>query len=196
MMHYHGVIYFTEDYGKTWTLSNTLGSYESNIWFNNKGNGFVNVGQYVWTTTDTCKTWKLFAQPDSLSGDVSAVNQVSSGKIFLAGSTFNSKGRIQEVFCQDSSNSTSTNSQATIIKSLNNLGGTSIFPNPSNGRFTLNFSEGKSYQIKVYNSFGQELNSLTTEGSTIEMNIPDVKGIYYVNISTQNNAVSHKLTIE
>ncbi|HKR03709.1 MAG TPA: T9SS type A sorting domain-containing protein [Bacteroidia bacterium] len=78
----------------------------------------------------------------------------------------------------------------------------SIFPNPSNGEFTidlkrmLNPSSDGQRVISIYNMLGEKVYStiINQQSSIINLNMPS--GIYFLNLKTENNSISQKLIIQ
>lgn len=70
----------------------------------------------------------------------------------------------------------------------NTLSNIKLFPNPTNGNFTINL--GKEYTdvcVAVYNMLGQIISSEKyTSAKTISQEIPGAAGVYFVGISTAN----------
>jgi hypothetical protein len=88
------------------------------------------------------------------------------------------------------------------INTLENVQKVDIYPNPSNGHFTLSISTSvkKAFDVKVVNSLGvsiYSLNDLHVDGSVNKIidlqNTPN--GIYSVVLSDKNNQVIRKLVI-
>lgn len=61
------------------------------------------------------------------------------------------------------------------------MGSFSIYPNPSNGQFTLDLSElnESAAQIKIYSVDGREVYTLNNLGSSVDMDISHLKAGYY-----------------
>jgi putative heme degradation protein len=74
-----------------------------------------------------------------------------------------------------------------------------IFPNPSNGVFTITFQNmpNKNSEIEIFNSLGQRINKdvLNTQTKTIDISsFP--KGIYFLKISFGEKYVFKKIITE
>jgi hypothetical protein len=96
------------------------------------------------------------------------------------------------------SSKSNTASQATGINELSNDLAVLIFPNPSNGKFTLQFDNGKltmnNYQLSIYNVFGERiyLSDLKQQKfNEIDLSTAP-KGIYFVKIIDGNKKVTNK----
>lgn len=73
-----------------------------------------------------------------------------------------------------------------------------VFPNPSNGLFTVNLTNLTDSKVKleVYNLVGEKVweNNFSKENPTINLSKLS-KGIYYLSIKTSNNTITKKITI-
>ena len=76
--------------------------------------------------------------------------------------------------------------------------GLSIFPNPSNGVFTINWSEGTSLDFEVFDVLGRSiLKNKTTDGNTsyiIDMN-SYTSGFYLLKIDSGDKQTTKKLIL-
>lgn len=77
-----------------------------------------------------------------------------------------------------------------------------IYPNPSNGLFTVNLSlkNTTDLQIRVTNIQGQEVfvknNFNNLKEINEQINIGNVKGVYFVNIITNNEIITKKIIVQ
>ncbi|MCL9808673.1 endonuclease [Flavobacterium luminosum] len=72
---------------------------------------------------------------------------------------------------------------------------TSIYPNPSNGNFTIDFKEYGDYSIEIFNTLGQKVFSAKENNkNNIEINNVQ-KGIYFVRISKNTQSIVEKIVI-
>lgn len=73
-----------------------------------------------------------------------------------------------------------------------------VYPNPSKGIFTIDFSNNNKHIITIENLLGQEVYSNIYFGtSTTEINLSGYrKGVYLINISDQKNTYSQKILID
>lgn len=86
-----------------------------------------------------------------------------------------------------------------IVTSLNKkkMGELSISPNPSNGLFKLSFDSEGQKLISVYNSIGSLVKTEITSNSNFSMNLSDqAKGVYFVQVKSNNSIKVQKLIIE
>ncbi len=80
------------------------------------------------------------------------------------------------------------------------LNGFTIYPNPTNGQFNLNFlfNESKDLQIDVVNVIGQKVLSTSLSGvkkQTVPVNVSVAEGVYFVVIRTDGMTATRKLVI-
>lgn len=71
-----------------------------------------------------------------------------------------------------------------------------IFPNPSNGIFTLNSEIGKG-EISIYNLLGEIVfqSTINNPASTIDLS-NQANGIYFVNVKTEKGSYTQKISID
>lgn len=82
------------------------------------------------------------------------------------------------------------------VDEVENNSSITIFPNPTKGVFTINFSQ-KIDEVEVFNTLGQAVyNKKTTFNSTTIDLTPFPKGIYLVQIKTNNKVVTKKMIHE
>ena len=69
-----------------------------------------------------------------------------------------------------------------------------VFPNPSNGHFSLNWNKPLKARIKVYNTAGKLLVTMNSVGASIEIVLDDFPtGVYHVIVSHHSGAQALKL---
>ena len=77
-----------------------------------------------------------------------------------------------------------------------------VYPNPNKGQFTLNLTTQKTtdLQIRITNIQGQEVfvknNFDNINVINEEINIGNVKGVYFVNIITNNEVITKKIIVQ
>jgi len=78
------------------------------------------------------------------------------------------------------------------VKNQQELAGLEVFPNPSNGIVqVLNEMNNRQLTIDIYNIEGKKINSVTLKGQkTFEIELPEPKGMYYLNVLDRNNVNS------
>ena len=68
-----------------------------------------------------------------------------------------------------------------------------VYPNPSNGIFTISNKNNIHFKLEIFNSIGQKVSSKTSSNS-IQMQLE--KGIYLVKIITSDGVATKKLIID
>lgn len=72
-----------------------------------------------------------------------------------------------------------------------------IHPNPSKGFFTVSWSETENKTIRVLNALGQEIRTVHTYGVQMNLNIKLLSGIYFIELSGENQpALRQRIIIE
>ncbi len=87
----------------------------------------------------------------------------------------------------------------TIIKENQLLDGTSVWPNPSNGNFSINVNASESGVISIYDITGNLIKKIDTNKETFEYKIDLTnlsKGIYMVNVDSKSEHYSKKIILE
>ena len=75
------------------------------------------------------------------------------------------------------------------IKKLTDQIGVTLYPNPTNGAFTLNFGETQTrFSVEIHNPAGQQIFYSNYENqSRIDLELSVAKGVYFVTIDIENN---------
>ncbi len=73
----------------------------------------------------------------------------------------------------------------------------SIYPNPSNGLFNFELTNGQgSTDIKIYDLNGKKIKDISTDNSYIQVDLSTYKkGIYFISVTNDVNCVNDKLII-
>lgn len=75
-----------------------------------------------------------------------------------------------------------------------------VYPNPSNGIFSLENSENQAIEsIKIFDSNARLVKELTSDftAQTIQINLSDVvKGIYFIEVSNQHDKTVKKISVQ
>jgi len=69
-----------------------------------------------------------------------------------------------------------------------------VYPNPSNGRFSIDGLKNEIDKLTVLNSIGQIVEVLEFPNNTINLNLD--KGVYFINIISKGEVMSKKISIE
>ena len=73
----------------------------------------------------------------------------------------------------------------------------SIFPNPSNGQFTVAFDVEGNKTVVLYNSVGQVISTTTTDANSKVFDLSGyAKGIYFVTVKTAGQSGNYRLIID
>ncbi len=68
---------------------------------------------------------------------------------------------------------------------------TTLYPNPNNGRFTINNEQLKIKNVYVYDVYGKLLKSVEANANTVDLDVRELSaGIYFVRISTDKGVVT------
>ena len=68
---------------------------------------------------------------------------------------------------------------------------TSLYPNPNNGRFTINNEQVIINNVQVYDVYGKLLKTVEVNGNTAELDVRELSaGMYFVRISTEKGVVT------
>ncbi len=87
-------------------------------------------------------------------------------------------------------------SATTNINSFNNNNAISIYPNPNNGKFTVNNPEANTINIDVFNVLGEKVYSkISNEANTVVELNNHAKGVYLVKVTSNGNTTTTKITV-
>ncbi|MBW6483757.1 MAG: T9SS type A sorting domain-containing protein [Vicingaceae bacterium] len=82
------------------------------------------------------------------------------------------------------------------VDEVENNSSISIFPNPTNGIFTISSTE-EINEVEMFNALGKAVYSKKVTSKNITINLtPFPKGIYLVQIKTNTNSVTKKIVYE
>ena len=70
----------------------------------------------------------------------------------------------------------------------------SVFPNPSEGQFTLRFENYVSSNIRVFNAVGKLVLAETAQSQTMNLELPE-SGVYFLQVETAEGLFSEKLVV-
>ncbi len=71
-----------------------------------------------------------------------------------------------------------------------------IYPNPSNGVFTISSLQPAPYNLEVYNVMGEIVFQSEIKNPKSEIHLDSPNGMYYLNIKTESGTVNKKLIIQ
>ncbi len=83
------------------------------------------------------------------------------------------------------------------IYSIEKANFVSIYPNPSRHQVTIDLKNntGKS-TLKLYNITGQQISEIVLYNNVNVVDLPNVSGIYYIEVFSQNGVSKHKIVVE
>jgi hypothetical protein len=149
----------------------------------------------------------VYDETNSTPGDGSWFNTNGCGDDgqfdFTATSSGNYKFQVNDFNCTN--NATNTALYVTLISTLgveeNTLNlKTSLYPNPSNGNFTVSYSGQEPLkELQVIDYLGRRVQSISLENfkGSKEINLSALaKGIYFISIETETAKVSKRMIIE
>jgi hypothetical protein len=84
------------------------------------------------------------------------------------------------------------------VNQLEENDASSVFPNPSNGQFTLEMKEFTAYSIRVTDALGKTIHTehFTGKSATITLHQIVSRGVYFVTIDSEMGTSTHKVIIE
>jgi PKD repeat protein len=87
-------------------------------------------------------------------------------------------------------------SATTNINSFNNNNAISIYPNPNNGKFTVNNPEANTINIEVFNVLGEKVYSkISNEANTVVELNNHAKGVYLVKVTSNGTTTTTRITV-
>jgi hypothetical protein len=70
----------------------------------------------------------------------------------------------------------------------------SVYPNPTNGVFTVNISDVKATSIAVYNSVGEEVYKAECNGNKAVVDLKNnSKGVYFIQVFTNGGILNQRV---
>jgi hypothetical protein len=74
---------------------------------------------------------------------------------------------------------------------------TLVYPNPSNGVFTVSVPAGKTFELTITDLTGKVVKRQTTEAELTQVQLQNIaKGVYLLQIVSEGKTAMHKLVIE
>jgi hypothetical protein len=93
-------------------------------------------------------------------------------------------------WCQTTDTSTSNSLTYTCVSGINDIENNvvvSLFPNPNNGNFTVQFSDNEVHQLVIYNALGSLVAKFEKAASQKQVDISALPaGVYFLSVSVQN----------
>jgi hypothetical protein len=94
-------------------------------------------------------------------------------------------------------NKTTKSKRVNNPEQLNEQQELSIYPNPSNGTFTIKFKDDITTTIDVYDIVGKKMKSIAHTGTVSEMDLTEFeKGMYFINVNDGTNHLTEKIIIQ
>jgi len=74
----------------------------------------------------------------------------------------------------------------------------SVFPNPSNGQFTIEMTQSSAYSIRVTDALGKIVHTehFIGKSANIRLNRVVSQGVYFATIDSELGTFTHKVVIE
>jgi hypothetical protein len=70
----------------------------------------------------------------------------------------------------------------------------SVYPNPTNGVFTVNISDVKATSIAVYNTVGEEVHQAKCNGNKAVIDLKNnAKGVYFIKVTTNDGILNQRV---
>jgi hypothetical protein len=183
----NGTILKTTDGGATWIPTNSPVSSKINtIVFSNSNNGFIG---------------GLFGVKATVNGGVSWTNENTlsaypAASIYLFDSTIYMVNTVKEVFKKGFLITNISSKSEDIIENIE------VFPNPSEGSFTLKLKNlsGEKVRVSLNDIIGNHLfsseDNINESELNIKFNIDNIKsGTYYITVLSNDNIYKKKLLI-
>jgi photosystem II stability/assembly factor-like uncharacterized protein len=197
-----GTIFKTTDGGSTWnTIKLNIDDTFTSIHFFNSDTGYVagsswnNNKSSILKTMDGGNSWLQIHNSAHRSLNAMSFGNRSLG--YLAGdhgcvlklNTCSSEGSVDSVYLN-------TITQVTNLKLESNRK-MLIYPNPSQGIFTIQLLETADYLVAMYNSQGEEVYSSSFAEVQTKIKLENIPpGIYYITISSNIDRITQKLIFE
>lgn len=173
-----GTFLKTIDSGLNWTSSNINAVDDlSTVHFINEDVGYTNMNRGISKTIDGGLTWE--AQTLSDSSNIFQIIFANDSVGYAIGDS-----GVYKIIESSIIDNISSDLSPSLI---------SIYPNPSNGVFNLQFSD-KINRIKVFDTYGREIMK-TNNQTQIDLTNQE-KGIYYVNIISGDNITVEKIVLK
>lgn len=129
------------------------------------------------------------------SGQHDAINLQTDNKIILVGRVYDSNYAYDFAIARFNNNESSS-PQVGIFE--NNLSNVKVVPNPSNGRFEINFGQNLSHiEMRLVDLKGKEVLKKESDfGKSIEINESLLKGFYFIHLNANEGNFYQKIIIQ
>ncbi|MFC5269460.1 T9SS type A sorting domain-containing protein [Adhaeribacter terreus] len=143
-------------------------------------------GNLLTSSIATGNQW--YKNGTAIPGAVAPTLNVSSNGAYTAKVTANG--------CASLASNTITIANTGINDEQNNLQ-VAVYPNPSNGLFTLNLQKGHTYTFVITDLTGKVIEQKTVKTKTAQLDLSKAaKGIYLLNITSEYKTATRKLFVE
>jgi hypothetical protein len=140
-----------------------------------------------------------FTINDSYGDGLTGCNTTNGGNGFYQ---ILSEGNVLAEINEAGANFGNTNSQTfcfiddTSVEEINLENAINVFPNPSNGEFTITNKQGNIERIEVFNLQGKLIYNEYNSGSTIKFNLDNIdSGIYHLRILSNGHSAIKQLVV-
>ncbi len=149
-----------------------------------------------WTENGTANTWKIhFRIHDAATWNTLTITTNPYTLTGLEGLT--SYDILVTSICDE----TESESSETITVSTKNVGvdeytetTVSVYPNPTDGQFTIYNGQSIMNTVVVYDVYGKLLSTISANGSTVEVDLSRyAAGVYLLRVSTENGVVTKRI---
>ena len=190
-----GMMIRTTDGGTTWQqLDFITAANLNNIKFMDSNIGYAVGGNFMTSsvilkTTDGGNSWT--ADTTNYRADFTSINITSENNAYILA---NSGTFVKVDVCIDTN--TDTSSTTSIWTATTPEQTIKVYPNPNGGKFIVKLVSYNNAQIAIYNTMGQQIQSIQGGPSTnIDLGTAPA-GVYYVSIISGNEKTTEKIIVE
>lgn len=183
-------VFVTDDNGLSWTnISYNLPNIPCNVIVHQEGplnNLYLGTDIGVYFTNDTMNSWQLFSTnlPNVIVSDL----QIDTQNDELHAATFGRGLWVSDI------SQPATNLEENFVNQANPV----VYPNPSNGDFSISFSKSGEMELSIVDVMGREVlhrNIEFKEGQDLSLNLANTlkPGMYYLKFGKGNTYVVRKI---